>query len=252
MLSEWAQLQSYKRQQALMDIVERPLKRQIWAEKNRFIRAVAATYPQILRIDDDLFLEHKKNMTEILRSAELRVMKLMHDEVVTHASSPQSVSARAESMIEFFFRDWFFRFGAARAIETAETTRQDIQNALLESQGGDPDAGEIPVIRRLLRARGLSAFRAATIARTETHNAAMSAAVRTAENIGTETGLTIYKQWLPVQDGRTRDSHAAMSGSKPIPMGDQFLVNGERLDRPGQGSPANAINCRCVLVFEPQ
>lgn len=251
MLSDWAIQLAYNRQQAILDTVESPLRREIYREKKRFINAVEAEYDPARGIPNHLFADHERNMVEILRNSSAKVMARMAAEVELHASSPIGMRPKkSDAAIDMFFRQWFALFGAQRAKDTASTTRDDLRRELLRSQ--DETGGEIPLLQRFLRARGIAAFRADTIARTETHNAAMAASTNTADRMQDETGLVILKQWVPVQDGRTRDAHAAMSGSRPIPMSAKFLVNGEYLDHPGQGSPGNAINCRCVLVYEPQ
>lgn len=248
-LSEWAKQNTMRRQHQLMDAVERPFRRDVFREKNRYIRATSEDYSRTGRFSYQLLEQHQQNISEILRKYHKRIMVFIDHEVYTLAKSYRpNLELKQESRIDFIFRQWFTLFGASRAKEIGQTTQDDIRRVLIASQDQDQEA-EVPVIKRILRARGLSAWRSATIARTETHQAAMYASKSTATAIQTETGLQLLKQWIPVQDGRTRDAHAAMDGSKPIAMDAKFFVNGEWIDRPGEGSSANAINCRCVLAY---
>ncbi len=96
----------------------------------------------------------------------------------------------------------------------------------------------------------VSDFRARTIARTEIHNAATYAMQETAEEISDQTGITITREWVAVEDERTRESHAVADG-QIVGIDEPFEVDGEELDRPGadNGSPENVINCRCTVIY---
>lgn len=102
---------------------------------------------------------------------------------------------------------------------------------------------------RLLKDRGN------TIARTETLNA-----LRAGQNEGflqlVEAGLAdeVEVGWLATADGRTRDSHVALNGSK-ITLGQSFVspATGALIDYPGDTSHGahgeDVIKCRCVALY---
>jgi uncharacterized protein with gpF-like domain len=96
-----------------------------------------------------------------------------------------------------------------------------------------------------------SKFRSATIARTETHNAASYANHEVAKTMNIPD---LQKQWVSVSDDRTRGGHSAMNGTM-VPMNEDFQVPSDlgpvRMARPGdsRGGPSNTINCRCVLLY---
>ena len=106
---------------------------------------------------------------------------------------------------------------------------------------------------------GLSTSRARTIARTEVHNAATFGMQAQAE----QSEQLLIREWVSVHDERTRDidkgdqfSHVQMDGVR-VGMDEPFAVPNadgsvELIDRPGEGSPGNAINCRCTLLYVPQ
>lgn len=92
----------------------------------------------------------------------------------------------------------------------------------------------------------ISSARARTIARTETGNAASYA-----QDLGAkESGIEYRKEWVPVDDGATRQGHL---GIEPVGKDELFLVNGELMEHPNDpnGSAGNVINCRCVCIYEP-
>tara|TARA_A200000159_G_C7333047_1_gene343804 strand:+ start:729 stop:1496 length:768 start_codon:yes stop_codon:yes gene_type:complete len=100
----------------------------------------------------------------------------------------------------------------------------------------------------------LGSVRAAVIARTETHRAAMYASERRARDISKNLDMPLLKQWVPVSDSRVRDPHAAMRNKPAIPIDEMFEVGGEKMSRPNdpRGSARNTINCRCILRYIPQ
>ena len=95
--------------------------------------------------------------------------------------------------------------------------------------------------------------RARTIARTETHNAATYAMQETAEDIEEKNGFQMTREWVAVEDERTREAHSEADGQE-VGLDEPFEVDGEELDRPGDenGSPENIINCRCTLIYHIQ
>lgn len=90
-------------------------------------------------------------------------------------------------------------------------------------------------------------FRSDMIARTETHNAATFAGQATAE----ASGLDFEREWVTSVDGRERPEHALADGQK-VGMQQNFEVGGESISRPGEGTPENAINCRCSIIYDPK
>jgi hypothetical protein len=86
--------------------------------------------------------------------------------------------------------------------------------------------------------------RANRIARTEATGAHGYASVRALSDEGRTS-----KTWLATGDGRTRLSHAEVSGST-VALDAEFLVGGYRMHIPGDPSApaAEVVNCRCCIV----
>src|SRR5262249_49324116 len=91
--------------------------------------------------------------------------------------------------------------------------------------------------------------RAATIARTETHGAALWAIDQTIDEKQIEI---VTKVWYTAQDARVRESHAAMHGVE-IPRDDPFETDDGDMMYPGDDSlgadPGGIINCRCSVLY---
>lgn len=99
--------------------------------------------------------------------------------------------------------------------------------------------------------RPITAVRALTIARTETHNAAGFAHHKYYEQVQTDYGSTILKRWSATKDIRTREAHRAMNQQPPIRMEEDFIVDGLPMAHTGdpRGGAKNNINCRCVIIY---
>ena len=113
----------------------------------------------------------------------------------------------------------------------------------------------LPQIARNIetQVRGVSRTRAATIARTETHNAAGFAAHKYHQQVSADYGSNILKTWVATSDLRTRSAHAAANGQQ-VNMEEDFLVGGALMKHTGdpRGGAKNNINCRCVIIYADQ
>ncbi len=141
-----------------------------------------------------------------------------------------------------------------RITSIAETTRNQIVRQIV---AGQTDGRGVAVIARSISTtvRNIPTLRGALIARTETHGAANSAADQAAR----ATGLQLRKEWVSVNDHRTRDGddefdHRGADG-QIVDMDAPFVIQSssgaeERLMFPGDpaGSAANTINCRCSVA----
>ena len=135
-----------------------------------------------------------------------------------------------------------------RITNIAETTRSQIVRQVLRGQ--EEGLGVDQIATNIARnVSGIAKLRGALIARTETHGAANHGADASAR----ETGLQLKKEWIAVEDERTRDQHRGVDGDI-VGMDDTFTVGGENLRYPGDpmGSAENTINCRCAVGYVVQ
>lgn len=85
------------------------------------------------------------------------------------------------------------------------------------------------------------------IARTQTTRLENKARID-AYSVGDKMGYTMIKEWVAVNDNRTRPSHRHANGQQ-VSLDQPFNVGGEELMYPGDsnGSASNVINCRCTM-----
>lgn len=237
-----------------MRSVEGPFAKAVEEEKNRYIADAAATFPMTMRLSDVAFDLHSANMAAIAGRYDGVAIRLALDEMAKGIKS-RSAPARKEGWDQlwlYLVRKWIHDFGAQRARETAATTRSDMQKIIDLALADTEEFNPQQVAAKLLRVQAMSAWRADTIARTETHGAMMYASEEGAAKLSRDNGLTLLKTWAPVQDERTRTNHAAMASHPAIAMDADFMVGGVRMQRPGdpRGGADNCINCRCVLTYK--
>jgi hypothetical protein len=146
-------------------------------------------------------------------------------------------------------REWIGREALRKATLIAATDLDDVRGAIADGVGQGQGTAEIA--RSIRQVSRLTPFRAATVARTETHAAATFGSIETVRDAERDLGVRMLKSWLPTLDDRTRPDHRAMTNHPPIPLDEKFTVGEELMDRPGDpaASPANLINCRCALAY---
>jgi uncharacterized protein with gpF-like domain len=133
-------------------------------------------------------------------------------------------------------------------IDINNTSQKIIRNIVLG--GLNEGLGTLDIARNITDSISLIfRNRAKLIARTEmviaTNNAAMQSA--------STSDFMYEKKWIPATDLRTRPDHLAMRPKDWIPFTENFVVGGDQMRQPGdgtQGAGADQIcNCRCKVVF---
>jgi hypothetical protein len=241
-----------QRHDRLMLSVEIPYIKAIIREKNRFIEAIARHYETEPSVPESMADVHRVNMFELGVTYNSKVIALFaRDNLKNLQKSRDRKDDNFTKWLDTLIADWIFTETGTAARQTSNTTVKDIKDAINKST----EEGEFTnraVADKILKVKGFSPFRADAIARTETHSAAMYANKESAKRISRTSGVDLLKKWIPVQDSRTRDAHAAMASHPAIPMDGLFTVGGARMDRPGdpRGGAANVINCRCTIAYE--
>src|SRR5262245_2211236 len=143
---------------------------------------------------------------------------------------------------------WLAREAGRQIRNIAESLRRNVADLVMarvrEGKSNDVIAREIARM-----APEIARPRAATIARTETHNSALAAIDATLQfkNLQVRT-----KTWWSAQDRRVRDSHADADG-QTVAHDQAFTVGGALMLRPGDSSmgagPEEIVNCRCAVLF---
>lgn len=172
------------------------------------------------------------------------------DEVVGRKRAPVhriKVSPMAEGLFDVtnpkvaaFIRNKVARF----VTRVSDSTRAKIRRVI---EAGYEDGKPIKEIADDISTKfdEFGDVRSFTIAQTE-----MGAAANMGNLFGYEqSGVVEKKEWLATPDERVREAHLAAMEAGPIPLNDNFIVDGEELSCPGDpaGSPGNIINCRCSI-----
>lgn len=125
---------------------------------------------------------------------------------------------------------------------------ENTRNALAE--GVDAGEGIEQLAARVVAAADVTDFRARAAARTETARAAHAGTYDTI----VAAGLTGMKEWVAVEDERTRPSHRLADGQRQ-PIDQLYVLEG---NPPGLARypcdwvlpPSQAVNCRCDSVYD--
>lgn len=162
----------------------------------------------------------------------------------------------------FYNPEWLQRLNRLvtgfEAAQRVSQVSQTIKNKLRDVLGKAVQEELSPrrIAKRLREETGgiFSRKRAEVIARTETTYVANLAAEQSATETATAVGLQLVKLWIATADSRTRDSHRAMLGKKPIDKNAKFMVGGRPMDKPGDpaGGASNTVNCRCAIAYFPK
>ncbi len=188
-------------------------------------------------VDRSQFHEHRQEFVDLLTQFYRRAGITFGEKVARSLKS---------SAFEQVLLEWIKRQALQTVDDIDDRTLEIVRSVIARGTTDEVDVAEIAqLIEDATDVDSDSArARARTIARTEMHAAMNFAQVESAK----ATGLQLVKTWTANLDGRTRESHAEADG-QTVPLDQPFVVDGESIDRPGDGSPENSINCRCTVCF---
>lgn len=188
--------------------------------------------------------DHAKRVEALLLRDYTAAIEWSAGRIMEAVGRPSKSKAAGQDLFDRLTFDYMAAWGGLKITEISDTTSEQVMRIV--RQGRAEGLGQAD-IARMIRSKSpaLALWRSEVIARTETHSASNFAAQGAAE----ETGLPLKKEWVAVQDDRTRDAHSGVD-TKPIPLNEAFDVNGDTLQYPGDpsGQPENTINCRCASV----
>jgi hypothetical protein len=158
-------------------------------------------------------------------------------------SGPGFFSETWSKLMSVFYQN----YSASRISDVTKTTREKVRQ-VLDDSSDLPISQQASYITDTLNDPEFNRNRALMIARTESTTAANYGAQLGGESADYETA----KQWMAVEDSRTRPDHVDADG-QVVAMDDTFVVGSVAMMYPGDVSaPANeTINCRCSLVVVP-
>jgi len=224
---------------------QRAIRQELQRASNRMLLEWQATGE--IRADDEHY-RTMRGLVDRLHAVAIRAFGARMEDQIKQAS-PREIKASGNDLYDRLIQQYLQEFGGARiADDISATTKALIVRQIRSGQRQGLSNTEI-VANIRGRVGVVSAARAAVIARTEVHSAAMYALTETAK----ETGVVTRKEWVSAMDDRTRDdefSHVDANGQVVL-LNEPFMVSGEPLMYPGDssGSAGNVINCRCATVF---
>lgn len=253
--------------QARFDVVlqkfEGAFFRDLLKAKNKVLRNAILSFESVgvittMQMRYDHYVEIRriliKHFARIVKgSSKWQLKQLLGLKGTIAALEQKQLTAEAVEISADLFTLWateyFKRVGVPVIKYVTDTVLKDLESFFIEAQANNLTTPEI--ITGIRGLSGLNASRARTIARTETHGAAIEGAIKTAEYTSAKLGVTYKKIWHNVEDARVREAHANMNAYPPIDPNDFFIVGGEKMFAPGdkRASLANFINCRCALSY---
>lgn len=251
-------------QRRLLEVMEGRFRRFITAEIADESGRLLTAYRELgfIPVDDDT---HSRAIRQLyLGMAEMAMRTFGRRMIVQGKAFGLDLETKEFSFSEFF-HSLAISYVQMEAIRQRITRVSETTRTMIVSQveRGQREGLGVDAIASLIAEKipGISKWRGALIARTELHGAANYGANETAK----QTGLELEKEWIAVEDMRTRDfgegdgvvdefDHRSMDG-QTVPMDDPFKMPWRRgpdisIMFPGDPTaPAGAVvNCRCSVT----
>ena len=236
--------------------ISRRFERRMRTELSQAIRDAADAHESGRSIDAAV-ATHNDNVDRLLRgmweasftAIGERVLSQLDDEErgLPWTGEVKELPAAIQRALSSFVGRW----RDLKLAQITSATQTWIRSAI---ERGVEEGLSVPDIGGLIRSRAsqIAAWRANTIARTETHSAAQNGSLQ----VAMDSGKVRLKRWVPVQDGRTRrgdnsDFDHANPDRGEVPVNEPFVISGEELMYPGDpsASAGNIVNCRCAMVY---
>lgn len=212
-------------------------------------KQLSTAFTRIGRAAQREFVAHGR-LLQSIRGIEDTLYNLMesHYRAVINEFGLRIIRDRKEdTQFEFLVREYLRVNGGTRITQISETTRKQIMSVI--SVADEDGLGVQVTGKRIFDSMNgsFSRYRAATIARTETHSAASFANDQVNRSLNIPNQL---KRWVSVADARTRATHVQANGTE-IPLDEDFIIGGVPMKYTGdpKGGPKNVINCRCVTLY---
>ncbi|MEK9767831.1 MAG: phage minor head protein [Betaproteobacteria bacterium] len=231
--------------------------RQEWIEQNRlrnnFERRLFNSLRRKFRqIGSALSVEYSQSNfapSSLIFNSQIAETLIPHYTAVIEAFGLRVIRNREqkqETQFETLIREYIASYGAQRITQISSTTRKQIERIIGSGVSDSLSLDQIAKNIYDFMSGAFSRTRAATIARTETHNAASYANHLVHESFD----VPLVKQWVSSNDDRAREAHRQANGQQ-ADMNSPFLIGGLPMQYPGDpmGGASNVINCRCVLIY---
>jgi SPP1 gp7 family putative phage head morphogenesis protein len=231
-----------------MTVLETRLRAEQGRARNAMIRSAAKAFEAAGHPPAHVFIAHRIRVRGVIEDAYRRTIPVFAGMALKQVRSRKIEKKAAQNMYEALVAEWIAREALAKATLIADTDRDDVLGVI--TAGLNEGLGTEDIGRRIRKVTQMTPFRAATVARTETHAAATFGSIESVRQAERDLGVRMEKEWLATKDSRTRPEHLAADGQR-VPMDGKFTVGGEMMDRPGDGSASAGqnVNCRCAITY---
>lgn len=217
--------------------------------RNAMIRSAAREYTKHGHPPAHVFAAHRARIKGVIEEHYRRTIPVFAGMAVKQIKSRRFDQKATQTLHEWLTARWVERESLRKATMIADTDRDDVIGAI--QNGLNEGLSTEEIARNIRKVSQLTAFRAATVARTETHAAATYGSIESVREAERTLGVVMMKEWLATKDDRTRPEHLAADGQQ-VAMDEKFTIGGEMMDRPGDPSASaeNVVNCRCAIIYE--
>jgi hypothetical protein len=243
-----AKLREHAEQDRLRQMLAKSLEIRLRQEFSRLAKAIT---PLNFRLE--IFL-HKRYLYAILWNYYKRVFQVFGSRVHLMVSMARGMATKDNTTATGPGSDAYQQAIAGYAQRNAKkkaaqigSTTFDIVTSAMATEPDQDNPLQSDLAKDIQDAvADVSAARARTIARTETHGASQDATFETVQVLG----LDVTKEWVSTLDDRTRDSHVEADGQE-VEMHERFELEYDDLMYPGDpdGEAIEVINCRCICVY---
>ena len=200
------------------------------------IRKAATAYTDLGHPPAHVFVAHRTRVKGVIEDHYRRTVPVFADMALKQITSLRVGQKAAQTIHEWLIARWVERESLRKATLIADTDRDDVLAAI--NTGLAEGLGTEEIARNIRKVTQMTPFRAATVARTETHAAATYGSIESVRQAEQELGVVMVKEWLATKDSRTRPEHRAADGQK-VALDEKFTVGG------GDDGPAGGFECEC-------
>jgi len=105
------------------------------------------------------------------------------------------------------------------------------------------------IAENIRSATTFNAARAQRIAQTETTKAINTATNDAYKQFEDQEGVKVMKEWIDSRDDKVRDTHQELGSQPPIPVDQDFEIDGYSAPAPAAfGAASMDVNCRCTIA----
>jgi hypothetical protein len=186
-----------------LTIYERRLLNPVARNRNAFIAKAADEYQKHQTIPRHARYAHEIGIQNLLIPHYQAVIPYFGDMAVRQFKSRRPRMELKRMTFPSLMQDWVRQRAFKNAASIADTDYNDVQSTI--DRGIADGLGIEEIARDIREVTDLTPFRAATVGRTETHQAATFGAIEEARQTSEEIGIVLQKEWLPtLMTGRAR------------------------------------------------